>query len=194
MKKIALTFDDGPNPPFTEQILAILRKKQIPAAFFVCGANVKRHPKVLKLIKQDGHIIGNHSYFHHPLTTRLGLSYNEIMKTQLIIEELTSQTQRFFRPPWGEAPFWLKKRLRKQGFAIVLYDVIGFDWKKNISPYDIANNVIRSAHDGGIILLHDGKDISQGADRSKTVFALPIIIDSLSRAGFTFVSILEVSG
>lgn len=191
-KKIALTFDDGPNPPFTEQIIAILKQKRVPATFFVCGANTKRYPETVKVIHEHGHLVGNHTYFHHPLTTRLGLSFNEIMDTQTIIDHLIDQHLRLFRPPWGVAPFWLTRRVRNEGFRVVLCDIVGYDWQKHSTPQTITEHVVKAAHDEGIILMHDGKNVTNAADRSKTVSALPTIIDELTRQNFQFVPVLDI--
>lgn len=191
-KKIALTFDDGPNPPYTEQMLAILKEKQVPATFFVCGANVERHPDLVKAIHAHGHLIGNHTFFHHPLTTRLGLTFHEIMRTQSLIDRLVTQSLRLFRPPWGIAPFWLKRQLRTVGFTIVLYDIVGYDWEKQAAATAIKDNVVRRAKSEGIILLHDGKKTQKDADRSQTILALPQIIDVLRSQGFQFVPIPSI--
>lgn len=72
-KKVALTFDDGPNPPYTNQVLDILKKEGIKGTFFVCGANVKRHPEIVKKIALEGHLVGNHTYNHRYVKTRLGM-------------------------------------------------------------------------------------------------------------------------
>ncbi len=193
-KKISITFDDGPNPPYTEQILKILEKKKIPATFFVCGKNIERYPQILKKTRKEGHIIGNHSYNHNPITTRLGLSYGEIMRTQILIERLTGQKERYFRPPWGYMPFWLKRKLQKEGFKILLYDITGKDWRWRIKAETIVDNVINHSGKGGIILLHDGKNVSEKFDRSQTIAALPVIIDTLTKQGFSFVPLSDIVG
>jgi len=191
-KKVSLTFDDGPNPPFTNQILEILKKEKIKATFFVCGANVKRHPEVVKKIAQEDHLIGNHTFSHQRIPTLLGLNYQEIIKTQELIIKLTSQAEKLFRPPWGHMPFWLKNKLIKDGFKIIDYDDSGHDWKRNITADQIVQNIIKNAKNNQIILLHDGHNTEKKVDRSKTVKALPQIIDKLKKLGFEFTSSLDL--
>lgn len=186
-KNVALTFDDGPNPPFTNQILDILKKEEIKAAFFVCGANVKRHPEVVKKIANDGHLVGNHSYNHRYVKTRLGLIHKEILETQKLIYGQTKQKELLFRAPWGFIPPWLKKKLIADGFKITGYNNCAHDWVKNLSPETIAKNVITKIKPGQNILLHDGENTKEDADRSKTVAVLPIIIKTLKSQGYKFV-------
>lgn len=190
-KKVALTFDDGPNPPYTHQILDILAKKKIKATFFVCGANIERYSEIVKRIAKEGHLIGNHTFFHQRIPTLLGLNYQEIIKSQELITKLTSQTEKLFRPPWGYMPFWLRNKLVRDGFKIIPYDDSSHDWEDNISSEQITNNVINHSKDKQIILLHDGHDIKKNVNRSKTVEALPQIIDKLKKLGFKFVSSLD---
>ncbi len=190
--KIALTFDDGPNPPYTEKILDILKKANIKATFFVCGANAKRHPETVKRTAKEGHLISNHTYYHRALPTKLGINYSEINKTQKLIENLTSQKQKLYRPPWGHTPIWIRWYLKRQGFKIISYNAIGKDWQAKITPTKIATNVTSNVKNGSIILLHDGHNIDEGIDRSKTVAALQIIITGLKQKGFQFVSPLDL--
>lgn len=192
-KRVALTFDDGPNPPYTNQIMDILKKEGIKATFFVCGANIKRYPDVVKRIAKDGHLIGNHTFYHKRLNTILGLNYQEIIDTQKLIVDLVVQKQKLFRPPYGYMPFWLKNKLVKNGFKIIDYDNAGHDWEKNITAGQIAQKIIDKAHDGQIILLHDGHNIKESANRSKTVKALPEIIKHLKAQNYQFISSLDLN-
>lgn len=189
MKRVALTFDDGPNPPYTNQILDILKKEDIKATFFVCGANVARNPQIVRQIANDGHTIGNHSYYHRRMPSLLGTTYKEIIKTQLLINKLTTQKQKLFRPPWGHAPFWLKKKLVDDKFSIILYDFEG-DWdlfKRNMTAENIFQKVLKKTKENSIILLHDGIESKASANKSQTVKALGKIIRGLKERGFEFV-------
>lgn len=192
-KIVALTFDDGPNPPYTNQILDILKKEGIKATFFVCGANAKRHPELIKKIHQDGHLLGNHSYNHSYVKTRLGLIRAEIMETQKIIYRETRQKELLFRAPWGFIPFWLSKKLHKDGFKIISYSGIARDWIRRLSPEQIAKNVNTKIKPGQNLLLHDGMNTREGSDRSKTVAALPVIINNLRSQGYQFVPLIITS-
>ncbi len=194
LKKVALTFDDGPNLPYTNEILDILKKEKVRATFFVCGANVKRHSEIVKRAAKEGHLVGNHSFNHRRLPTLLGTIYEEIVETQKLIEDLTGQKQKLFRPPWGYMPFWLEGKLAKEGFAIDPYDDSGHDWEQKITAAQIAKNVIDNARDGQIILLHDGRNTIQNADRAKTVQALPQIIAELKKQNYEFVPYVTTIG
>lgn len=184
--KVALTFDDGPNPPYTNQILDILKKENIKATFFVCGANVKRHPNIVKREAREEHIVANHSYNHRYIPTRLGTIYKEIIETQNLIDNLIHPKEKFFRAPWGFTPYWLNKKLKKEGFKIVNFGITGNDWEKYITAEKITQKILSKVHDGAVIVLHDGHNINENADRSKTVAALPIIIKELKNQGYQF--------
>jgi peptidoglycan/xylan/chitin deacetylase (PgdA/CDA1 family) len=191
-RKIAITFDDGPHPIYTPQILKILHQKKIVATFFLCGKNIQRYPYLVKKIYNHGHCVGNHTYNHSFLKSLLGISMNEIETTQALIENLINQKRKLFRPPWGILPFWLKTKLQKKGFKIVMFSVYGRDWKKNITASEITQKIVESVSDGTIILLHDGHEAHETVDRSQTVKALPHIIDLLHNQGYTFVSAVDL--
>src|SRR5579872_3062619 len=140
-KKVAITFDDGPNPPYTNQILEILKKEKIRATFFVCGANIKRHPETVKKVAKEGHIVGNHTYYHFYPTVILGAIYQEVQKTQKMIDDLIGvQKYKYFRSPGFLAPGWIKARLKDVGFE-VWGGVVGNDWEPNMTPQQIADRI-----------------------------------------------------
>jgi len=179
-KTVALTFDDGPNPPYTDQILDILKKEGIKATFFVCGKNAKKHPALVKRIAKEGHLVGNHSYYHQYLPSLFGLTNKEIVETQKLIETLTGQKQKLFRAPWGKIPPWLKSKLESENIKIIEWDIM-VDYKGLLgttvgSPDEIINRVA-SAKDGNIIVLHEK---THGTD------ALYKLIKSLKEKGFGF--------
>ncbi|HSX19136.1 MAG TPA: polysaccharide deacetylase family protein [Candidatus Saccharimonadales bacterium] len=190
-KRVALTFDDGPNPPYTEQILDILKKEGIRAAFFVCGANVKRHPETVKREAKEGHLVGNHTWSHLRLKTYTGMIYDETQQTQKLLEKTIGVKQKIFRSPYFMAPAWVKNRLKNQGFKIY-GGIVGSDWVIQNSPETIARNILKKTKDETIIVLHDGQDITEGADRSQTVKALPIIINQLKKQGYQFVPLDQI--
>ncbi len=186
-KNVTLTFDDGPNPPYTNQILDILKKENIKAIFFVCGANIKRHPEIIKRQAKEDHIVANHSYNHSYIPTILGLTFGEIITTQKLIDNLISQKAKFYKGPWCNVPIWIKNKLEKVSFTIVPCGAMGNDWEDNITSDEITHLVTSRVADGGIITLHDGHNTEEGADRSKTVIALPRIIKSLKEKGYQFI-------
>lgn len=190
-RNVSLTFDDGPNSPYTEQILDILKKEKIKATFFVCGANVKRHPEIVRQAAKEGHLIGNHTYNHHFLPLLIGSVYKETIKTQQMLDELIPQKEKLLRFPWLIAPFWLKNKLKKKGFKI-FGGIVGNDWEAKITSQKIADKILSQVKDGSVIILHDGHNSSLNADRTKTVEALKEIIKGLRERNFRFVKLSEI--
>lgn len=193
-KIVALTFDDGPNPPFTEQILGVLKKHQVKATFFVVGERVIQYPETVKLIYQEGHEIGNHTWSHHVLVGKSPkFINNEIDKTDTLIRKLGYTDTIHFRSPKGMKFVTLSQVLARKHRPNILFDVVGWDWTRPGSA-KIAKNVIKGAKSGSIILLHDGDGDHNDkiTDRSQTVQATDIIIQRLKEKGFKFVTISEL--
>jgi peptidoglycan/xylan/chitin deacetylase (PgdA/CDA1 family) len=189
--RIALTFDDGPTFPFTDQILDILRSKKVPATFFVCGMNVERFPQIIRRIQAEGHTIGNHTYAHpFPYFRGRKKFAEEIDRTQEAIEKITKQRPRVFRPPYGARWIGLYPVLRERGLRLVNWSDTGYDW---LPKSDIARETLKGLGPGSIILLHDSRnvDMPEKVDRSRTVKALPAIIDGARAAGLNFVPLTE---
>jgi peptidoglycan-N-acetylglucosamine deacetylase len=192
-RSIALSFDDGPAPPFTEQILDLLRARGITATFFVCGKNVERHPDVLRRIRAEGHSVGNHTYSHPFLCLRARRRIGEeIDRTQEAVRKITGEPPSLFRPPYGVRWFGLRQVLRERGLRMVMWSDSGLDWKQGAEA--IASTALKNLRPGAILLLHDGHGVlpPEAVDRSATVRALPRIIDSaLGAGGFSFVSVKD---
>ncbi len=199
--KVVLTFDDGPNPEWTPKILDILKDKGVRASFFIIGENGTANPRLVQRILAEGHDLGNHTYTHPNLgETPEGVAGIEINATQRLIEALTGRSTRLFRPPYfGDAepstaqeiePMEVAERL---GYLTVGLKVDPDDWQQP-SPELILQRVVAQVTDldlekrGQIILLHDG-----GGDRSRTVAALPKIIDALRAQGLEFVPASELA-
>lgn len=180
---IFLTFDDGPNEPYTSQILDVLKAYEAKATFFVCGMGVERFPQIARRILDEGHSIGNHAYSHSMLLTITGLLGKEIEKTGELIQKTTGVKTRLFRPPWGVATPWLKRYLKAHHYQTILWDINSYDWS-GMPASSIEGIVLKKAHPGAVILLHDGKNSKQRHDRSQTVQALPPIIKALKQRGF----------
>ncbi len=201
-KKIALTFDDGPDPSYTPKMLDILEAKRAPAAFFVIGENVLEHPGLVRRIAADGFELGNHSFTHPNLAqvTDLGTRL-ELNATQRLIESYTGRSMRLFRAPYfGDAEPSTADELRpallaqQRGYTIVGLHVDPGDWKTpgaaQIAQSTIAQIEAGTAeHSANIVLLHDG-----GGNREQTVAALPLIIDGLRAKGYQLVSVAELAG
>ncbi len=190
--RVALTFDDGPASPFTDQILDILRDRQVPATFFVCGINVERFPQIVCRIHAEGHTLGNHTYSHPFLYFRSRAKMaGEIDRTQEAIEKITGYRPTLFRAPYGGRWFGLYPVLRERGMRLVQWSNVGYDWKKKTAA--IVHATLKHLASGSVILLHDGHKVRPPGetDRSNTVQALPAIIDGVLKAGFTFVSLQD---
>ena len=190
--RICLTFDDGPTEQFTPQVLDILRQHQVPAAFFVCGKNVEKHPDLLRRIVAEGHEVGNHTY-SHPFVyfkSRRRIA-EEIDRTQEIIAKVAGFRPDVFRPPFGARWFGLVPTLLERGMHLILWSATGYDWSKDVPG--ITKAALRQLKPGAVILLHDGRETRPAAeiDRSRTVSALPAIIAGARQRGYTFVPLKE---
>jgi peptidoglycan-N-acetylglucosamine deacetylase len=193
-KVVALTFDDGPNEPYTSEILDVLQQEGVHATFFAVGENVLTYPDAARRIVSDGNVIANHSWDHSRLATAVDLSYSEATKAQDAISQVTGVTPRYFRPPAGIHTPWQLRKVTSMGLTTVNWDAEGYDWQKPNSPERIEEKVFADIHPGAIILLHDGDETHHGSDRSMTVAALPVIIDTLRAEGYQFVTIPQLLG
>ncbi len=199
---VALTFDDGPDPEWTPQILDILKAKNAPATFFVIGENAMPHPFLLNRIVDQGSEIGNHS-FTHP---NMGRISNENIKleingTQRLVEAYTGRSIRLFRAPYfGDAEPTTTNELlpalvaQEIGYSNVGLHVDPNDWKRPGVDQIVSSTLKQVTTDNPetssqIILLHDG-----GGDRSQTVAALPRIIDGLRKEGYQLVPVSRLAG
>jgi len=192
-QRIALTFDDGPCPGHTEQVLDILRRHGVKATFFVCGQNVERSPEILRRVQAEGHTIGNHSYSHvYPYFRSRAFFAREIDLTQQAIEKVTGKRPKFFRPPFGARWLGLHPVLEQRGLRLVNWSDTGYDWR--LGTDRIVRETLKTLGPGSIILLHDGRQTlpPERVDRASTVEALPAIIEGAVKAGFTFVTLEEL--
>jgi peptidoglycan-N-acetylglucosamine deacetylase len=184
-KAIALTFDDGPWPTTTTQILDILKKNQIKATFFWVGRYLQAHPEIGKQVAAAGHAIGNHSWNHQYYKYNEDGAAREIDRTTSLIEELTGVKTSMFRPPGGILNNGLAAYAQKKDYAVVMWSADSLDWRT--TTQSLMENVMRQANSGAIVLMHDG-----GGNRWKTVQALPDIIAKLRKEGYNFVTVPEL--
>jgi len=192
-KVIALTFDDGPNEPYTGRVLKILRDNDVRATFFLIGENANYFRDSAREIVNEGHVVGNHSY-SHPFFLAVEPSKYEakqIDSCERVIETTTGVHCTLFRPPRGMYTPWLLHTLTARGITCVGWSDDGSDWH-NLPSSQIADKIIKNARPGNIILLHDGLNLVHGVDRSNTVKALPTIISTLKAQGYRFVTIPEL--
>jgi peptidoglycan/xylan/chitin deacetylase (PgdA/CDA1 family) len=191
-KTIALTFDDGPDPVYTDMILDVLKEKDVKATFFLVGKKMKQYPLITERIFKEGHCLANHTYNHIDLKGEsFRKVYLSILQTEQIIDSICGKTIKIFRPPWGHITSEERVNLKKFGFKIVLWDVNSKDFKPNISVNEIINNVMAGVGDKKIVLFHDSDYLCK-ASRKNTALALPQIIDLLEQMGYRFVTIDEM--
>jgi peptidoglycan/xylan/chitin deacetylase (PgdA/CDA1 family) len=193
-KIVALTFDDGPNPPFTNQILDILKKYGVKATFFIVGERGEKHPEAIKQIYMAGHEVGNHTWSHNVLIWKSqDFIQRQIDSTDKLLRDLGYTGLIHFRSPKGMKLIALPRVLAAMNRPNILFDVVGWDWRCH-GVNKIVDNVLGSAAPGSIILLHDGDGDHNDriTDRSQTVAATEIIIQNLKRRGFRFVTISEL--
>ncbi len=185
-KKIALTFDDGPHPRYTEEILSILAKEGVRATFFEIGSNIEAYPEVTKKVIAAGHEIGNHTYTH-PSMRKISESAleDEIRKTDEMLRLLGASTT-LFRPPQGILPDQFPQILERTHKSAILWNVDTRDWAHRSVP-DIITEVEHHVHGGDIILFHD-----YVSGESTTVPAIKKLIPMLKEQGYQFVTVSEL--
>ena len=179
---MALTFDDGPSPTYTPQILGLLRRDHVPATFFVIGELAERYPDLVRAEIRSGMSVGNHSWDHPESPPFVDLAparvRSEISRTNAELARLGDRAH-LFRPPGGSFDPSLVAVAQAESVRVVLWDVDPRDWAPGATARKIARAVLENVKPGAIVELHDG-----GGDRSATVAALPKIIRGIRRMGF----------
>ncbi len=190
---IALTFDDGPNDPWTLRIADVLDSYGIKGTFFTIGQNANAHPDIVRALVDHGHLVGNHSYHHRKRDAILELNYGELRRAETSIAAAAGVCPAFFRPPNGFHTPWQLHAVSSQHMHTVGWDVQPNDWTRHNSD-DLSRSVVGSVRPGSIIALHDGEDTRAVTDRSVTLGALPTIIDQLQAKGYRFIRLDELLG
>ena len=186
-KVVALTYDDGPNPPYTNQLLDLLERNQIKATFFVIGKIIEKHPYTVQLILSKGHELGNHSYSHKSLIFKNPwFVWSEIQKTDKLLRQLGVKEEIHFRAPYGRKLIVLPYLLAKIHKKNVLWNIDSKDYEAS-NPQVIETYVLEQVRPGSIILMHDG-----GGERSQTVAATEMLIKKLQEKGYTFKTVSEL--
>lgn len=193
---VALTFDDGPDPEWTPKILDVLKEKSVSATFFVVGNNAASNPALMRRIVKEGHVIGNHTYTHPNLAKiSAGRTKLELNATQRVIESITGYSTVLFRPPYNAdrkphtvREFRALKTADELGYITVSESIDLEDWQQP-SVEKLLTRLRERRSEGNVILLHDA-----GGDRSKTVEALPQIIDYLRKRGDSIVPLNDLIG
>lgn len=188
-KVIALTFDDGPNEPYTSQLADLLAESDVLATFFQVGANVERAPEVARRLAEDGHLIGNHSWSHQ-IQHCVGQTVvrAETQRTNDLLTDVLGRTPTLYRPPWllrTPAHFRIWKDLGLQPVSgLFCHPLEVFQPPAAV----IAESAARLARPGAIIIFHDGFD-ARGGERRQTVAAVRLLIPRLRDAGYRFVTV-----
>ncbi|MEK4759716.1 polysaccharide deacetylase family protein [Viridibacillus sp. FSL E2-0187] len=186
-KIIAITFDDGPHPKYTGQVLDLLAKYKAKATFFVVGEMAEKHPELVLREYNEGHELANHTY-SHPYKTSPKKFEEELKKTNEIIYSITGFSPVLFRPVGGQFDEKMIDIATKNGYKVVIWSwhQDTEDWK-GIWSQKIVNKVLQGSKPGNVILFHDG-----GGNRTQTLKALEKIIPELQKQGYKFVTISEL--
>jgi peptidoglycan-N-acetylglucosamine deacetylase len=191
-KIVALTFDDGPNPPYTDEIVEYLHKEHVPATFFVVGIAVAAHPDIVRKEVAYGNAVGNHTWDHaHLVLLSRAHIRRELTTTDDEIARVAGVRTHIFRPPFGARDFAVIEVAHQLGYQVIMWSVpLPADWQRP-PPQVIANRVLKYVKDGGIIVLHDGNR-GKSADRRNTVEATKLIVGALKAEGYRFVTVPEL--
>ena len=187
LKKIYLTFDDGPTPEITQFVLDELKKYNAKATFFCIGKNIQTHPDIFKKITNSRHTIGNHTVNHlNGWATKSKNYIEDFLECEHIISKtLGKVTQpKLFRPPYGKIKKSQAKRILKKGYKIIMWDVLSADFNNATSKERCLNNVLNNTKNGSIVVFHDSVKASE-----KLKFVLPKVLQEFSEKGFIFKAI-----
>lgn len=179
--KIALTFDDGPHPYYTEQLLDGLKERGAKASFFVLGKQAQAYPDLIKRMQEEGHLVGNHTYSHMQLGKNNREAFKaELVKTSEVLSELTGEEVQYVRPPYGS---WDKGFETELMMFPVLWTVDPMDWCSD-DVAGIVRKVTKKSKENSIILMHD--------EYKSSVTAALQIVDILQEQGYEFVTVDEI--
>lgn len=188
-KQIALTFDDGPNPDATPAILDTLAKYGVRATFFLLGRHVERWPDLARRTHEDGHVVGNHGYFHRKLHLKTpAYVRDDLTRGADAIEQAIHSRPLFFRAPHGFRSPWVTPIARSLGERTVGWTAGVWDTDRP-GIAEIARRSIEAFKPGAILLLHDGDGYDPFGDRMQTAQALPAILEAAYEQGYTFVTL-----
>ncbi|WP_159799621.1 polysaccharide deacetylase family protein [Flavobacterium sp. MK4S-17] len=182
--KIYLTFDDGPTPEVTEWVLAVLQEHDIKATFFCIGNNIEKHPEIFNKVVAGGHAIGNHTFNHlNGWKTENDAYLKNIKDTEQIINNTTAGAvgTKLFRPPYGKIKKSQAAVVKREGYSIIMWDVLSADFDTLITSERCLNNVVENTRSGSIIIFHDSVKAYKNLE-----YALPKAIQQLKAKGFYF--------
>lgn len=185
-RQIALTFDDGPHPVYTPQVLALLKQHGVKATFFCIGKHAAQHPEIVQQIHAAGHVVANHSFTHAPTIDfhRKARWLEELRQTDATIAHSIGSNPRFFRPPYGVTTPHLAKAIKLSGHTVIGWCVRPYDTLKTRHAEYISRAILKQVKPGNIILLHDTHD--------RIVPVLEQLLPKLEQRGFTMVTAAEL--
>ena len=188
---MALTFDDGPYPPYTDRLLDVLKEKKAHATFFLVAEQAQRHPELVKRALAEGHTVGLHAFWHRDfLKLTEDERQNDLALGKKVLHDITGKEPVYWRPPHGFRDFSVMEVAAAEKLTVVNWSVIPRDWT-GIGRQEIHNRVMDKAENGSIVLLHDGDSPFYKASRQPTVDAVALLIDSLREKGYHLVSLEE---
>jgi len=193
VKTLCLTYDDGPNDPYTLDLLEVLAKHNVVATFFMIGNFVLQRPDIARMVASEGHLIANHT-MSHPQLPSLSADdvLSEITGCSRVLDEVVGQHSNLFRAPFVLTNSAIEETVTKLGLQSVMWKAAGSDWMLKGDDF-IVEKVDRELDgESGIILLHDGWHQQMGGDRSATVDATDRMIDLYKYEGFEFVTPMEM--
>ena len=189
---LALTYDDGPNDPYTGQMMEVLERHGVKATFFLIGRFVQQRPEIARALVDAGHIIGIHTWDHPNLIFASTAEVRrQLQQTRQAIFDATGVDTRLFRPPFGGRRPASLRVARTCGLQTIMWNVTCYDWKSESSD-EIVKRAERQIHGGNVILLHDGEYHRIGVDRSRSVAASGRILTRYKGEGYEFVTIPEM--
>jgi len=193
-KIVALTFDDGPSPVWTPQILDELKGAGIKATFFMVGKHVVQYPEVARRVAREGHEIENHGYDHKVMVYyKTDELRKEIKDTEKVIKDVTGRTTKYFRPPKAWLTDAEKEQIKGMGYNTVLWSLNSKDWV-TFHDKQITSYILRYIRPGDIILFHDSGGVfsTEGGDRTQTIKTIQRLVKKLKEKGYKFATISEL--
>ncbi len=192
-RRLALTYDDGPNDPWTPKLLEVLARHQVKATFFMIGRFVEERPDLARAVAEQGHVIGNHTMVHPNLifVGRTGIE-EELLQCATMLAASVGKHSNLFRPPFGGRRPAVLREVRRQGMVPVMWTVTCYDWRSSATADTVERHAVRQIRGGDVILMHDGSHVRMGADRSRTVEATDRLIRRYKDQGFEFVTVPEM--
>jgi peptidoglycan/xylan/chitin deacetylase (PgdA/CDA1 family) len=195
IQEVALTFDDGPNDPYTFQLLELLARHQVRATFFLMGGYVRRRPEIARAVRQAGHLVGNHTMSHPSLLWEPPARVREeLAGCSAVIEDAIGEAVKWFRPPFGSRRPDVLRTAAELGLTPVMWNITAHDWDAT-DPQALAARVQRGLrrnqrrHRSSNLLLHDGGHLQLGTDRSVTLAATRMLLEAWAGSTLRFVTV-----